>query len=488
MTAHPVSSRSSLERTLTVRLALTAVLAMLLQLAIVAASNYFDNDGLLVAFVRLEAKELARRVVFSGDGPEFDAKSQPPHYRGSNADGYGYRIFGRDGQVVAEHNGNMLLALSPWRSHPSGNEDLWLRNLDQRKRLFVAGGLRERSGANEIWVEVMTTGDPAHRFLSILSYEILDDVWMPMIPLIMLSLGVAMWSIRRSLKPLKGAACKADALSANQFEVQLDAGALPREVASFILAINRLLRRTRELMSAQQLFMARAAHELRTPLSVLMLEFSRIDHPRVRRLEADVRAMSEMVNQVLTLARLEGVEGITFESFDLSELAQEVVGRLDAWAEQHGQALRLSAGHQVQVQGDRIGLRAALRNLIENAIKHTPAGSQILIGVESGASLIVEDSGPGINERDVEEVLQPFKKGHVSKEGSGLGLTIVQQVAVLHSGTLTVGRSSLGGARLELKLPKQKGGSPFDAVGSRLLSPVRSARSVSAQSAAPRPS
>ena len=157
------------------RLAITAVLATLLQLTIVAASNYFDNDGLLVAFVHLETNELARRVVFSGDGPIFDAKSQPQHYRGSNADGYAYRIFDSDGQVVAEHNGSMLLALSPWQSHPSGNEDLWLRNLDQHKRLFVAGGLRERSGANEIWVEVMTTGDPAHRFLSILSYEILDE-------------------------------------------------------------------------------------------------------------------------------------------------------------------------------------------------------------------------------------------------------------------------------------------------------------------------
>lgn len=459
----------SLERTLIVRLAITAVLAILLQLVIVAARSYLDHEALLISYVSSEAKAIGRNVQFEGRGISFDPKTVPSRYRGRHSDAYAFRILDADGRTIAEHNGERLLALSPWQSQPSENQDLWLRDLDQQQRMFVAGGHRQRHDGHEIWVEVMTTGDPSHAFLSILGLEILDDVWLPMIPLIVLSLGVAIWSVRKSLRPLTDAAAKANALSPTDIGRQFDAAALPREIAGFVTAINKLLERAKDLVGTQRLFIARAAHELRTPLSVLLIEFSRIDDPRVRRLESDVRTMSELVNQLLMLARLESAEPSKFETFDLAEVAHETVRRLEILAQQSGHNLSLVLSGRSVVAGDRSGLREALRNLVENAIKHTPKNTEILVGVGPGGCFVVEDGGPGMNEADVQTMLQPFQKGRSSQEGAGLGLAIVNQAAELHRGKLTVGRSSLGGARFELRIPQIDREQAADCAGAQQL-------------------
>src|SRR6185295_15910421 len=138
--------------------------------------------------------------------------------------------------------------------------------------------------------------------------EVLDDVWLPMIPLVVLTLGVATLSVRRSLRSLVQAAAKAEQMSPFDGGDRLDISDMPREAASLAIAVNQLLDRVGELVKSQRLFIARAAHELRTPLSVIMLELGRIDDPHMRRLEEDVRTMSRTVARLLTLARLESPE------------------------------------------------------------------------------------------------------------------------------------------------------------------------------------
>ena len=93
-----------------------------------------------------------------------------------------------------------------------------------------------------------------------------------------------------------------------------------------------------------------------------------------------------------------------------------------------------------------------MRNLIENAVKHTPPGTRIRIEVAKDASIIVEDSGPGVGAHPPEELQLPFRKGSASGDGAGLGLAIVRQAAELHGGRLDIGRSSLGGARFVMNL------------------------------------
>lgn len=443
----------SLVRTLTLRLAMASVLAMLLQLGIVAVRAYLDQETLLDAYVNYEAAAVGRVYRDDRAGPREQRRALPPHYRQDRTAAYAFRVLAQDGRVIAEHNGELLKAISPWATMPSENQDLWLRNLDPDEHMYVAGGVRQRYGARELWVEVLTRGDPSYAHLRIIAIDILDDVWMPMIPLLVLTLGVAVLSVRRALQPLVAAADRADATTLAQLDRQFDASQLPREAASFVTAINSLLDRVNQLVLSQRLFIARAAHELRTPLSIMLLELERIDDKRVRRLEADVRNMSDLVNQLLTLARLESVQEIAREAVDLTALAEDVVDRLDAWASQSGHTLTLDAKGAVAVRGDRIGLREALRNLVENAVKHTPANSAVHVRVMPGAHIVVEDDGPGIDDATAAEMFEPFKKGNSASEGAGLGLAIVRQTAELHKGALKVDRSPLGGARFDLHIP-----------------------------------
>lgn len=443
----------SLVRTLTLRLAMASLLAMALQLGIVAARSYLDQEALLDAYVNHEASALSRALRPETAEPRIQRRDFPQHYRQDRAAAYAFRVLARDGRVIAEHNGGELAAISPWAVMPSENQDLWLRNLDPDKHMFVAGGVRQRRGDKEFWVEVLTRGDPAHAHLRILAIDVLDDVWMPMIPLVVLTLGVAILSVRRALQPLVAAADRADATTLAQLDRQFDASQLPREAASFVTAINSLLDRVNQLVLSQRLFIARAAHELRTPLSIMLLELERIDDKRVRRLEADVRNMSDLVNQLLTLARLESVQEVAREPVDLTALAEEVVDRLGDWARTSGHKLTLDGADTVAVRGDRVGLREAMRNLVENAVKHTPAKSAVHVRVLPGAHIVVEDDGPGIDDATAAEMFEPFKKGNSASEGAGLGLAIVRQTAELHKGALKVDRSPLGGARFDLYIP-----------------------------------
>ena len=305
-------------------------------------------------------------------------------------------------------------------------------------------------------MELATFGDPDGTYLRIIAMETFDDVWLPMLPLVLLSLGVAIVSVRSSLRPLIAAASEADKISVLERKERLDLTQLPAEASHFASAINRLLDRVADLVSAQRLFIARAAHELRTPLSIMMLELGHLKDPSGKRLEGDVRAMSAIVDQLLALARLETTPRSALQPVDISTVARELVGRMLEWAEQDGHKLTFATHRETPVIGDETALRDALRNLIENAVKHTPAGTQIRIEVMRDGAIVVEDSGPGLGSHPPDELTMPFRKGSTTSDGAGLGLAIVRQAAELHGGRLDIGKSALGGARFVLRLPAPK--------------------------------
>src|SRR5262249_56946488 len=107
---------------------------------------------------------------------------------------YAFRVLLEDGTVLAEHNGAMLAQLSPWRERPSRTQDLWLVDLDMERKLYVAGGLRHKIGSRDAWIEVATRGDPHHVYLCIAAAAGLDYVRVPMIPVGVLTFGVAVFS------------------------------------------------------------------------------------------------------------------------------------------------------------------------------------------------------------------------------------------------------------------------------------------------------
>lgn len=446
---------AGLVRTLTVRLVVTTVLVMLLQAGMVAVRDYLNETDFHNSYVRREAQQLAR--WFSAQ--HADAAARAPgndrmnFFSGPNAAAYGFRIVDAEGRLLAAQNAYHLQALSPWSGKPSTRQDFWVRKLDSPERMHVAGGLKVNRVNRDIWVELATFGDPDSTYLYVIAMEILDDVWLPMLPLILLSLGVAIVSVRSSLRPLVVAAREADKISVLERKERLDLTQLPAEASHFASAINRLLDRVADLVSAQRLFIARAAHELRTPLSIMMLELGHLKDPSGKRLEGDVRAMSAIVDQLLALARLETTPRSSLQPVDISTVARELVGRMLEWAEQNGHKLTFATHREAPITGDETALRDALRNLIENAVKHTPPGTQIRIEVTREGALVVEDNGPGLGSHPPEELTLPFRKGSTTSDGAGLGLAIVRQAAELHGGRLDIGKSPLGGARFVLQLP-----------------------------------
>jgi signal transduction histidine kinase len=317
----------------------------------------------------------------------------------------------------------------------------------------MSGGERMSVRGDDFYVEIATTGDPAGARWRSYAYEIYEDVLSPMVPLALLLLGVAVLTIRWSMRPLAEAARKAESITVLDKPERFDLAGLPRETASFALAINRLLERVGALIESQGLFIARAAHELRTPLAIMLLELGKIGDDRARRLETDVTAMGQSVARLLTLAKLKALHEPQRAKVDIVALAEEVVSHMKAWAAERGHELNLATLETGGVvMADRTAIREALRNLIENAVTHTPVGTRVDVTLTPTLDIVVEDNGPGLGDAELAELLQPFQKGVASSEGSGLGLAIVAQAVDLHSGSLDYARSASGGARFVMKL------------------------------------
>ncbi len=447
------ASEVSLVRLLSQRLVMTALAAIVLQIGITAVRSYFDEIDLNTNYIKYEVRLIAAAYDAAQARRMRVSQWLPQRYSGTEGQSYGYRIIGADGRVRAEHNGPLMAELSPWRLPNSEGQDFWFRRLDGTAWMHVAGGVHFERPSGDLWVEVVTLGDPSGAHVGIFAQELIADVWMPMIALIALMLGVAILTVRASLAPLVQAADKADTLAVLERSERLDAESLPREAASLAAAINRLLDRVAGLVTSQRAFLDRAAHELRTPLSIMLLELGRKDGPRLERLQSDVSVMSDMVDRLLTLAKLEGAGKPEFREIDLAEVAGAIATSMADWAIQTDHRIIVRANGPSLMRADRFAIREAIRNLVENAIKHTPPGAKIEVEVGPGPRLAVDDAGAGIDEADRVKLVEPFARGPTKVEGSGLGLAIVAQAVALHRGEMKIGRSRLGGARFEIVFP-----------------------------------
>src|SRR5262249_37614471 len=123
-------------------------------------------------------------------------------------------------------------------------------------------------------------------------------------------------------------------------------------------------------------------------------------------------------------------------------------------ASQTQHRIAVNVREPASLEGDAGAIREALRNLVENAIRHTPPGTDIKVTVGPAGSIVVEDNGPGLVAESIPGLLQPFKKGSTTGQGAGLGLAIVKQAVELHRGHIQIGRSSGGGAKFSLNFGK----------------------------------
>ena len=282
-------------------------------------------------------------------------------------------------------------------------------------------------------------------------------------PLLMLAVGAV---IGGSLRPLARMRRQVAARAAHDLS-PLDPGGVPAEVRPLVDELNALFTRVRGTFEAQQHFVADAAHELRSPLTALKLQLQAAERAMdeasrraaTGELAAGIERAIALVEQLLALARQEVPAPGSGEELDLEELARQTVSELLGPADAKGLDVGLATSDSVRVTSSRESLHLILRNLLDNAIKYTPAGGRVDIGLgrdaDGGAWLVVEDSGPGIPPSEQERVFDRFYRLPGSESpGSGLGLAIVQAIAQRMGAQVRLGRSaSLGGLRVEVRLP-----------------------------------
>jgi len=285
-----------------------------------------------------------------------------------------------------------------------------------------------------------------------------------MAPLLML---VVWWVVSRSLAPVARVRRQIAEREADELSPVSEEG-LPDEVRPLVQELNLLFDRVRNAFDAQKHFVADAAHELRSPLAALKLQVQGLQRARddatrelaTTRLAAGIDRATQLVEQMLALARHEAsaASGAKPESVDLNEVARLAVS--DAIANAQARRIDIGMAHAdaASVPGQPEALRMMLRNLLDNAVKYTPEGGRVDIGIArqgDGVLLSVDDSGPGLPETERARVLDRFyRSGEPQAPGSGLGLAIVKSIANLHGATVSLDRSpALGGLRVQIRFP-----------------------------------
>jgi len=283
-------------------------------------------------------------------------------------------------------------------------------------------------------------------------------------------LAVLIWIVvGRALRPLQALSRDVRARSASDLAA-LPFGGLPDEVRPLVSSLNDLLQRLQRAIESQGQFVADAAHELRTPLTAVQLQLQVLQRAEsqperdaaLERLGDGIRRSTHLVQQLLTLARQEpGSAAPEKESVDLRALAERVAADFEPLARDKTIDLKLDLRAAV-VPGEAEGLRVMLNNLVENAIRYTPAGGQVGLIVhrdDAEATVEVDDTGPGIPEDQRARVFDRFYRATRSdssseSEGSGLGLAIVKRVVDRHSGRIELRTGSSGiGLAVVVRLP-----------------------------------
>lgn len=311
--------------------------------------------------------------------------------------------------------------------------------------------------AGRHWIQVAA---PLHDRDELL-WALAQATLVPLLALLVL-LPLATWlGLRRGLAPLRAVSRAIDAQPARTPTLSRDD--VPGELLQLTRAVDALVGTLDAALARERRFTADAAHELRHPLSVLQLELDLADgatdaavrQQHLQRARAGLQRMERLVAQLLILARVESLEAVPdAATLPLAALVRSVLAEAGERAIPRGVALSLAAPDDIMVQGSGGLLGIAVQNLVDNAITHGRKPGRVHIGVHGSdgwAELTVEDDGAGIPEDQARRLGDRFLRSAGS--GSGLGLSIVHAITALHGGSLAVGRSALGGARVVLRLP-----------------------------------
>lgn len=244
---------------------------------------------------------------------------------------------------------------------------------------------------------------------------------------------VVFLTVRRMIRPLRRASELAARIGPQNLTTRLATDGLPTELAPLIESFNAALERLEVGFRVQQEFLACAAHELKTPLALLQAEIELGGAANTSYLLRDTALMARIVHQLLHLAEVSEGHNYTFAPVSLQAEIQEAAEYLQRLADQHSVQVRLAAEvDDVVVTADRGAVFVLVKNLLENAIHHAPAGSVVDLRV-GPRGFSVHDQGPGVTKEDEPHLFQRFWRAETAdSDGAGLGLTICKQICQTH--------------------------------------------------------
>ena len=382
----------------------------------------------------------------------------PPEMRALYAGSYGlyaYAVIDPDGKVLFSSRTDGGALFPPDEAHTG---DWTMRRRSTGSVLFGVTMPRTVDGRT---YRVQVAQDLSHRDV------IIDDivasffpsvVWITF-PLLLALLLIDILIFRRALEPVREASTTAAAIGPTSTEVRLPEGGLPTEILPLVHAVNAALDRLEKGFRAQRDFTADMAHELRTPLTIIRARVDSLDAGPLRdALRADLENMTRVVNQVLDIAELESFV-VGNARADLQAVCADAVAMMAPLAVAQSKSIALTGvEHPVWVRGHSEALFRAVRNLVENAIRHTPPDGTIEVEVLAGGVVRVLDDGPGVTEAERDTIFRRFwRRDRTRPESRGLGLAIVARVAETHDGSVTVENRPTGGAAFSLKLQPATG-------------------------------
>jgi signal transduction histidine kinase len=273
-----------------------------------------------------------------------------------------------------------------------------------------------------------------------------------------------------ALRPVTSMAAQAEAITVQSVEWQLDAPSVDDELGQLARAFNRLLNRLETALQLQRQFMADASHELRTPVSVIQtateVTLGREDRENWEYREAllivqeQSARLSRTVEDMLVLARADaGGYGSARRPVYIDEIVADCARAASVVATVRHIALATDLEPDVAIHADDGLMRQLVTNLIDNAVRYTPAGGAVTVAVRQEgavATITVSDTGPGIAPTDRERVFERFVRldpARSATPGAGLGLPIARWIAAQHEGTLTLQQNATGGCVFVARLP-----------------------------------
>lgn len=316
--------------------------------------------------------------------------------------------------------------------------------------------------ADDLWILVGERADVRGELAAKIALRSLvpDLLGLPLVALLVwLAVGWGLSPLDRMVRLLKSRA--PDSLS------PLVVGPVPVELEAMVASINRLMVQANELLARERRFLAYAAHELRTPLTVLRIQAHNAAHApdatdrgaALKQLDSSVLRATRVVEQLLTLARLEpGAAELDLQPVNMLVQVREQLAELTPLALGRQQELTLDASGQDdwQLLVDAHCLDVLLQNLVSNAVQHTPEGGQVVVCLQAepdAVSLCVQDSGPGVPAAQRSQVFEPFFRQGPA-QGAGLGLAIVARIVELHAARITLGDSPQGGLQVCVRWPR----------------------------------